>query len=988
MLNFVQAQLYKQAQRDSTRKIWMDETKPDTLRLQALYDFAWNGYVFNQPDSALYFSEILFEMANKSNSAKYLGFSKNIKGVAYQRKGDLNLAEKYLNESVKILEESNFIRETAASYGNLGSIAFNKGEVEKSKNYYFKCLKIADEYKEVKVKANVLNSIGNLYYNTGKYLLAQEYYQKALIENERLNVPSGVANAYNNLGNIEMMLGYYDSTIDYYQKALIIYQNLNYKVGVANIYNSLGITYMEQCNYVLALDNLLKGLEIIEEIKDPKRKAAILQSIGVAYQKQGFLSKSINFLKQSLEIFIQIEDVYGLGGVYNNLGVSYFYDKKYDEALAYYFKSDSIFKLMGNEVGRAYNFNTIANVFEKKSYFTQSMSYCDSALSVFQNTKEPYGLGWSYNNLAEKYLTQKNYQKSIDFSKKGFEIFSNLKIDEKKGNAASNLYSSYIQLNQTDSALKFLKFSANQKLKSIQTNYFILSEEEKTMFFNSIEYEFQKYYDFALFYSKKYPAVLDTVFNLCLITKGLSLKSSSFLRQTIRNSQDTALIHIYDEWILLKKEISDKYGKGENIDSLEELSNQIEKQLILKSGVYSDFTQMMKINWQSVQSKLKKGEAIVEFIHFESEIDTTKPVIYAALVLKPEGKPQIIQLCNENELKSILSKEGNPKEKAEKIYENTLLYEKLWKPLELAIKGSKTIFYSPSGLLHRISFAAIQLKKNLYLCDQMKLRHLNSTVSLVQKTQNKTHEQYLLAGGIEYSSNKSQHQIWKDLPGTKEETNKIHDLLDQKKIKNQYFYEAQATEKNIKWNMKESGVIHISTHGFFFTGEETFAKTDELEEKKEENLVFRSPMTYANWTFVKNKNPLMRSGLVLSHANDVWSRESVLDGEDGILTAQEVASMDLHHTKLVVLSACETGLGEIKGSEGVFGLQRAFKMAGVQNIVMSLWQVSDHETAIFMTYFHEQMLKSGSVSTAFQLTQKFMRKNYAPYYWAAFVCLE
>ena len=107
-----------------------------------------------------------------------------------------------------------------------------------------------------------------------------------------------------------------------------------------------------------------------------------------------------------------------------------------------------------------------------------------------------------------------------------------------------------------------------------------------------------------------------------------------------------------------------------------------------------------------------------------------------------------------------------------------------------------------------------------------------------------------------------------------------------------------------------------------------------------------------------------------------------------MLTAAEVSNLDLRNTKLVVLSACETGLGDIRGSEGVFGLQRAFKMAGSKFIIMSLWQVPDNETAEFMTLFYNRLVKLKDIRLAFKQTQAAMRKKYDPYYWAAFVLVE
>jgi len=138
-----------------------------------------------------------------------------------------------------------------------------------------------------------------------------------------------------------------------------------------------------------------------------------------------------------------------------------------------------------------------------------------------------------------------------------------------------------------------------------------------------------------------------------------------------------------------------------------------------------------------------------------------------------------------------------------------------------------------------------------------------------------------------------------------------------------------------------------------------------------------------------SENPLLRSGIILAGANKAWSGEKLPENtEDGIVNAYEISQLDLSSTNLVVLSACETALGDIKGTEGVFGLQRAFKMAGVKNLIVSLWQVPDKETAELMHSFYTKLLHGKNIRTAFYAAQKEMREKYAPYSWAAFILIE
>ncbi|MFH2094537.1 MAG: CHAT domain-containing protein, partial [Bacteroidota bacterium] len=297
---------------------------------------------------------------------------------------------------------------------------------------------------------------------------------------------------------------------------------------------------------------------------------------------------------------------------------------------------------------------------------------------------------------------------------------------------------------------------------------------------------------------------------------------------------------------------------------------------------------------------------------------------------------------------------------------------------------------------------AIGREINNYLCDKYILRRVSSTIKiasdcLYQKPANNCIDETITAclfGGIDYSADSSANIIWEYLPGTLSEIDAINENFVNKNIPVSLFKGKQATESNfmnIFIDEKTSPeILHIATHGFFYPDPELHANKEKTKVTDDAGKVFfrGSYSGFGLWQFVKNKNPLMRSGLVLAGANKIWNRKYAGEGEDGVLTALEVSQMNLLKTDLVVLSACETGLGDIRGSEGVYGLQRAFKMAGVKYIIMSLWQVPDKETVEFMETFYKKLLKEKDVRQAFNETQKEMRKKYDPYFWGAFVLIE
>jgi CHAT domain-containing protein len=281
--------------------------------------------------------------------------------------------------------------------------------------------------------------------------------------------------------------------------------------------------------------------------------------------------------------------------------------------------------------------------------------------------------------------------------------------------------------------------------------------------------------------------------------------------------------------------------------------------------------------------------------------------------------------------------------------------------------------------------------KNVYLCDKYQIQVKGSTGTTASQNIISQGNNFsaLVFGGINYSADNSGSQVWSYLKGTKEEGDAVRDILKNGNVDVRYLTGNLATETFLKQNAQNYNVLHVATHGFFFPdpNELRFEQKDQPVEYGA--ISFRGGMRgFGVNSFVNNQDPLMRSGLVFAGANDVWNKSEMDKEDDGVLTAQEVTQIDMRKNVLVVLSACETGLGDIKDSEGVYGLQRALKMAGVKYIIMSLWQVPDKETVEFMESFYAKLVQEKDIRRAFSETQKVMRQKYDPYYWAAFGLIE
>lgn len=538
--------------------------------------------------------------------------------------------------------------------------------------------------------------------------------------------------------------------------------------------------------------------------------------------------------------------------------------------------------------------------------------------------------------------------------------------------------------------------------KTLQ-DFSYMSESEKEMYYQTRLPEVHSFISYALSRKRTNPAITCNAYNNIILSKGLMLKSSAAMRQAILNSNNPDLLRKYDEWINLKKEISALYStpvemRDKNISELESKANELERSLVSGSQEFSDYRKTLQVTWEDVKNSLKPGEAAIEFADFRRrEKDEGNEVTYCAMVVKSDSKyPEMIKLFTEDKLRELIERRSYTPYILGEIYgtkekQNDKLYNLIWKPLEPYLEGISTIYISPAGLLNKVSFPAISYGKGVYLCDNFRI-NIKVSTGLISGTPGPGRESRtsaLIFGGINYTILNPENEVWQYLEGTKKEGDAISRILSGAGYDVKYLSDNVATEAFFKENAHKYNILHLATHGFFFEDPNRIRFEEARKNIDFGTLAFRGiTRSFGVENFVNNENPLMRSGLVLAGANDVWADTVTRSNEDGVLTAQEVIQIDLRRSNLVVLSACETGLGDIKGSEGVYGLQRAFKIAGAHFIIMSLWEIPDRETVEFMTIFYNNILKTNDIRTSFHIAREALRAEYDPYYWAAFVLLE
>jgi CHAT domain-containing protein len=959
-----QSTLPKQKE-DSLLYVWSNAKVKPSEKFNALYRLTWDGYLFSKPDTTIILGTTLESYAQKEQLKSELGKSLNLQGIAHSRMGAQDIAlEKYL-ACVNIRSELDDKKGVASVMGNIGIIYSDKGMLLEAIETYEKALKLKTEIKDWKGVSLTKNNIGNIYFQLNDNEKAIKYYEECIKINDSIGLQNLNYKVYINLGSAHQQSGSFYTATQYYDKFFEDFGEQQDDKANASTYNNLGLLYYSQGNYEKANESFEKSLLLNKTAQSKKGIATVMMNQALLFLKQNDVTKAQTYFEEALLIAKEIEDYKIQANTYNNLGLISQNQGKIPKAIKYFQKCLDI--------------------------------------EVFQNnTKGQVG---TIANKGQAYLMEDNIKLGKSLLINSLEIAEKNEFKNEIKSISSYLFIQYSKEKNIDSAYLYLNKILEETNSSLKRNYFSLSEYEKELYFKTLTNDYSLYFDFIYQYPNLKENATEIAYDIALKIKGLNLKSTSNMRKTILASKDSTVISNYEKWITLKKQIVKEIENGNDIKLLSEKANKLEVELIQNSQTFSEFNKQKSIDWKTVQKSLKENEVAIEFIDFYStDNNNIKTKKYGALLIKKSSlQPEFIALCDEVEILEILGNvQANNLSFVNAIYGtkknlNSDLYNKIWLPIDAYLKGIEKIYYAPSGLLHKVAFASISSsEKKKYLSDRYTLVQTGSTVNLVhqEKKYYSNSANVLIMGGVTYTSNKNTSnekdfdEVWSYLPGTLDETNSIVNLLKTENENIAFFSEHEANETNFKKHIENSKYIHISTHGFFFPDPDLIIAEVEKEVITDVEINFRGTSNYAQWNFVKSKNPLMRSGFVLAGANDSWNNVKSIQTEDGILTSLEISNLDLQNLELAVLSACETGLGDIQGSEGVFGLQRAFKMAGAKNLIMSLWQVPDKETAEFMKYFYSFLSQKKTINEAFLLSQEKMRKKYDPFYWAAFVLIN
>ena len=910
------------------------------------------NYIFSQGNRASFF-------ANREGKESFLTTaSKNYEDdegntvalEVYEKVFDSNRAGErsmYLNPKVANL---NFAQALGLMTNNLSlfRIAFDSA-VDIASLVNVDTLSTPEKYALGKTIANY--SI--LIHSEGRYNLSKAFFDKTIqyFQEEISNNTVAFASMYNNLGVVLQSKGSFTDAETYFNKSLGILKSKGRERSVS---------------YAIALNNKALLYNEIGQYEEAKRTIALAASLADGELRSKGRDNTSFKINKGL--------IHYTSGEYGEA------ERIFREVIALKEK-----RMASNQTDVGNVKNYLAATLMAQKNFAEVLSLLNDALAIFQKkyTSSHPAYIKTKHNLGRYHLISGDLEQANTILREVNTAYLSF-FGETHPNYLSSLEDlAVVAWNQGNGSLASARFSEVLKTNlSLVEKYFgAMSEYEKGQYWAKVRPSILKFYAFAIESAPSDPSLLTEVFNVHLKTKGILLSAATKVREQILASDNAPLKKKYSEWVVAKENLLlyYSYSKAQlkeleiDLTAEEAKSNSLEKELNRLSTEFAEANKLPSATIAEVKSKLGANDVAIEVIGYPTfDRVFTNDKNYAFLIAEQDRlNPQLVLIKEGYKLDTRYAKAYLNKIKLK--LDDNVTYRKYWEPVDTALSGKRNIHLSLDGIYYQVNVGALQRPDGSFVSDTYDFHYYTSTRDLINSSRSGSSEKSATFFGYpDYGS----AGLLAPLPGTRDEIASISQLTKSKGFKTSAYMQRDATELNFK-KMNSPTLLHIATHGFFLPESSTSGEK-----------VFGIDVTEAD------DNPLLRSGLMLTDAEQAMGTSEVASSEvsstnNGILTAYEVMNLDLEKTDMVVLSACETGLGEVKSGEGVYGLQRAFQVAGAETLVMSLWKVSDEATQKLMTLFYQNWMSGKKKEEAFLLAQQALRETFPePYYWGAFVMLN
>jgi CHAT domain-containing protein/Flp pilus assembly protein TadD len=915
--------------------------------------------------------------------------------LLYLRLGNTAQAESLFEECLKIWE-----RTLGPDHPNIAQLLINISAVNVIRGNYNKAEQLLERSLIIRKKsfgeehqsvAEGMGTLGSLYKDLGQYGKAESLYKRSLEIFEKTLGPEHPLVALNLkfMGMLYTEMGDYSKAEQHYQRALTIQEKVLGSIHpeVAQTINNMGLLYYKIGDHAKAEQHYLKALEIAKSVFGLEHNdlATYLSNLALLYDRS---REAEPLYKRSIQIY---ENTLGLehpllATTLNNLALHYSYFGEFSKAESLYKRTLAIQeKILGTEHPNVSDtLNNLALLYDGNEDFIKAEPIYRRALAI-----------------REKAL--------------GAEHPDTTKV-------LNNLVCLYAVKGRSDDALTLMEQAQAIDKKQIDQILGFASEAQQTHFLATREKNFFGYLCMIHQRFPDNPKAIRNALNIWLARKGILLEAQKRIQDVLAVGDNPQAQEIFAKLIEIRKELArlvlgvpGKEGPEAYQKRIVDLTSRkeiLEGQLSRLSQTFAQQRKTRIATTSTVAAALPKGTVLIEMARIRDyDFKTGKwgASRYLAFVLSTEKgsdvtlvdlgdadnidqKAAILKksLGNSNILPDILAKQSND------------LYRLIFTPLTSALGKSRQIFLSPDGSLNLIPFEVLRDDKGRYLIETHTLHYVSAgrDIAGYGMTKKKGQKALLLGdpdfdlaaklttGEKERSLTRSRQMqgiSFSRLPGTKEEVEAIAAIMGPSASAT---YTGERATESVLMQRKSPRILHLATHGFFLSDQDWSSIMDE----KSRGISITAREAPSGQKPVRIENPFLRAGLALAGANRSLAQEGV---SEGILSAEKILGLNLQGTDLVVLSACETGVGDVKNGEGVYGLRRAFTQAGAKSLVMSLWEVPDKETKELMVSFYKN-LQSGKMNRAEALRHAALKQRETvksrygsdnPYYWGAFVFL-
>ncbi len=800
-------------------------------------------------------------------------------------------------------------------------------------------------------------------------------------------------------GNLQQAKAKLDSVDSYYQSTARL-DNVTY----ASLLLDLGRYHQLMGEYPLAEKDIRASISLYQKYAGDKSAdyAYALNTLALLYQTMGNFGEAEAALLHALNIRegLNQQNTAEYSTLLQNLASLYQLQEEYGKAESFMARSLELDEqLLGNEHPQfVIGLENLATLYQKKKDYAKAIVQLEQArITIEKGAGKNHptyatvlsNLGALYQDMGQYELSEKMWNESVALRLQ--------MLGEDHPDYARALYGlAGVQF----ATGNWSKADANftlviEKFQQQIASYFhVLSEKEKGALYARIKPIFETYYDFCIqmaYQQKNATVMLERLYNLQLNTKAILLNASNKVRASIQQSADADLKLLYDQWQQTKENLvllysyskDERTRLGIDIKVIETKANDLEKNLSERSALFNSQQNQNIITLSQVRESLKENEAAIEIIRIRKKFVSDSIYYVALMVTKKEMTPRLMVWPHGNLIENKIFKFHRNAIKFQQP--DTLSYRHFWEPLVKQLPNVETLYISCDGIFNKINFNSIQYPDGkLWVLDRFNIRLVSNTRELAEKhtSESAISNTASVFGYADFNLAETDKAVaiakralasrygfkGEDvpmLPATEKEVILLQQTLAHKNWNVNSFTLASATEMEIK-RTDNPRILHIATHGFFLDDVDL---SDELQNVDSDETRI---------------NPLFRSGLLLAGA----ALKQEAGQEDGVLTAYEAMNLKLDRTDLVTLSACETGLGEVRNGEGVYGLQRSFLVAGARTVMMSLWQVDDVATQELMSSFYSNWIGGIDKFDAFRKAQLSVKEKYsAPYYWGAFVII-